>query len=163
MGIRPESTIKISCICYFLFPPPSQREFFLILASFTLGFFFVALAASDFSEKLAVLCVSSYLENNRVLMNHLVRSTRNKSEVCSRKEGTWHLSPFFFPLHKQVVFKKHVIWKILLLKWQSFPPPPKLFVNFILCRKALETVLLIKEVHWKGIPTPNLFVDPKCY
>ena len=70
---------------------------------------------------------------------------------------------FFFPPPQTGSLQETCYLEDFALKVAELPPPPKLFVNFILCRKALETVLLIKEVHWKGIPTPNLFVDPKCY
>lgn len=72
------------------FTEPSQRDSLFILVS--LPFFFLVLAASDFSEKPSGSCVSSFLENNRVLMNHLVRSARNKSEVYPGKEGTYLFS-----------------------------------------------------------------------
>ena len=134
------------CIYYFLYSQSQTKERILLHFSiFYFAFSCVTLAASDFSEKLAWLCVSSYLEKDTVFMNHLVRSTSNKSEMCSEKEGTWCVSFFF--ICKQAVFKKHVWKNVNLQKVQPETFLKKSFVNFIFCRRALEIELLIKEVH----------------
>ena len=103
------------CVYYFLYSQSQAKDRILLNFSiFYFAFSCATLVASDFSEKLAWLCVSSYLEKDTVFMNHLVRSTSNKAEMCSEKEGTWCISFFF--VCKQAVFKKHVVWKNVNLK-----------------------------------------------
>ena len=79
-------------------------------------------------------------------MNHLVRSARNKSEVCSGKEGTWHVS-FFFSSPQTGSLQETYYSEEFALKEAEIPTPSPKVVNFIFYRRALETVLLIKEVH----------------
>lgn len=115
MHVRPESTIRMNV--YFVLPSYTEPRHVFNFSIFYFASFFVALAASDFSEKLAGLYVSSYLENNRVLMILSEAPGMNLRYALERRAQNTSL--FLFLLCKQLTFKNHVIWKNFLLKWQS--------------------------------------------